>query len=245
MAMIDPEQERRRLAQFYSGQMDGELEKVAGQAYELTELARGALRAELAKRGLTPPFIEVPPVIVKEIPQPQPGNPPLDEPPTDEPSHDEPPEEIADGHFELRQMVMIRRFRDLPEALLAKGSLDSAGIRSVLVDENLVRLDWFWSNLMGGVKLEVDAEDAESADEILSQPIPEGFDAAGTGEYLQPRCPNCQSLDVSFQELNKPVAYVSAYLGLPLPLRRRAWRCHSCNVEWEDDGVDGPSESAG
>ena len=52
MAMIDPEQERRRLAEFYSGQMDGELEEVAGQAHELTDLARGELRAELAKRGL-------------------------------------------------------------------------------------------------------------------------------------------------------------------------------------------------
>jgi len=51
MAMIDPEQERHRLAEFYAGQMDGELEQVAGQAYDLTELAREALRAELAKRG--------------------------------------------------------------------------------------------------------------------------------------------------------------------------------------------------
>jgi len=48
MARIDPEQERRRLIAFYSGQMDGELEKVAAQAYELTDLAREALNAEIA-----------------------------------------------------------------------------------------------------------------------------------------------------------------------------------------------------
>jgi hypothetical protein len=232
MAMIDPEQERRRLAEFYSGQMDGELEEVAGQAYELTAVAREALRAELTKRGLTPRFIEHPPV--KPRPQPQPGDPPPARPAV---------EELPGGELEMRQMVTIRQFRDLPEALLAKGSLDSAGIEAVLVDENVVRLDWFWSNLMGGVKLEVDAEDADAANEILSQPIPEGFDAVGTGEYLQPRCPSCQSLDVSFQELNKPVAYVSAYLGVPLPLRRRAWRCDSCHAEWEDDEVSGPAES--
>jgi len=51
MAKTDPEQERRRLNEFYSGQLDGELEKVATQAYELTELAREALRAELTRRG--------------------------------------------------------------------------------------------------------------------------------------------------------------------------------------------------
>ncbi len=54
---------------------------------------------------------------------------------------------------ELSRTVMLRRFRDLPEALLAKGSLESAGIECYLVDENMVRMDWFISNLLGGVKL--------------------------------------------------------------------------------------------
>jgi len=52
MAMIDPEQERSRLTALYSGQMDEELEQVAAQGPELTEIAREALRAELSKRGL-------------------------------------------------------------------------------------------------------------------------------------------------------------------------------------------------
>ncbi|MGA7754260.1 MAG: hypothetical protein WCB05_15610 [Candidatus Sulfotelmatobacter sp.] len=240
MANIDPDQERRRLAEFYAGQMDGELEKVAGQAFDLTELAKEALKVELAKRGLMPAFVEEAPVIVKESrPKrtgPQPGDPPPPDPPSEEISDSE-------GELELRRMVTVRQFRDLPEALLAKGCLDSAGIECALVDDNMVRLDWFWSNLMGGVKLKVEPGDADVANEILSQPIPEGFDAVGTGEYLQPSCPSCQSLDVSFQELHKPVAYVTAYFGVPLPLRRRAWRCHSCNVEWEDDGIPNPADS--
>jgi hypothetical protein len=234
MTMINPEQERQRLAEFYAGQMDGELEKVAREAYELTELAREALRAELSRRGLSPKFVDQPPIVVKKEDRPMPGDPP---PP-------DPAEEftLADGQLELRNMITIRQFRDLPEALLAKGSLDSAGIESVLVDENIVRLDWFWSNLMGGVKLEVSLGDVEAANEILNQPILESFDAVGTGDYQQPRCPRCQSLDVAFQELNKPVAYVTAYLGVPVPWRRRAWRCHSCNAEWEDDGMPEPGE---
>src|SRR5271165_2361919 len=52
MAMIDPEQERRRLAEVYSQQTDGELEQVAAGAHDLTEVAREALRAELTGRGL-------------------------------------------------------------------------------------------------------------------------------------------------------------------------------------------------
>ena len=54
MSRIDPEQERQRLMDFYFGQLDGELEEVAGQAGKLTEIAREALRAELSRRVSIP-----------------------------------------------------------------------------------------------------------------------------------------------------------------------------------------------
>jgi hypothetical protein len=106
-----------------------------------------------------------------------------------------PPSEDA---VEFDKFVTLRQFRDLPEALLAKGSLESAGIEALLADDNLIRLDWFYSNLVGGIKLKVRFEDAEAANEILNQPIPETVDVEGVGEYEQPKCPRCQSLDVSF-----------------------------------------------
>jgi hypothetical protein len=141
--------------------------------------------------------------------------------------------------LELRELVTIRQFRDLPEALLAKGSLESSGIECFLADDNLVRMDWFISNFIGGIKLRVKAADAENARKILDEPILEGLYIEGVGLYEQPRCPKCQSLDVNFQELDKPVAYLSAYLHVPIPLQRPAWRCHACDAEWEDDGADG------
>jgi len=58
MPKIDPEQERRRLSDLYAGQLDGELERIAAQAHELTEVANEALRVELAKRGLTGRSVE-------------------------------------------------------------------------------------------------------------------------------------------------------------------------------------------
>jgi hypothetical protein len=48
--------------------------------------------------------------------------------------------------IEERDLVMIRRFQNLTEALLAKGSLDSSGIECFLTDDNMVRMDWFISN---------------------------------------------------------------------------------------------------
>lgn len=235
MAKADPGQERQRLAEFYSRQMNGELEKVAAEAYELTEAARQALRTELAKRGLTPEFVEHAPAILKEEPVPKAGDPP---PP--DPSHEDP--FPSDGELELRKRVTIRNFRDLPAALLAKGALDSAGIDCVLVDDNVVRLDWLWSNAMGGVKLLVCPDDAMAAEDALSQPIPENFDVSGVGDYAQPVCPKCGSLDINFKEL-EPAAYLSLWVGVPIPFHRRAWRCHSCDAEWEDDGVPEDSGS--
>ncbi len=138
--------------------------------------------------------------------------------------------------FEFNQTVTLRQFRDLPEALLAKGSLESAGIHAYLVDDNMIRMDWFISNLLGGIKLKVRPEDAEAANEILNQPIPEMLDVEGVGNFEQPRCPRCQSLDVSNEELNKPVAYLTAYAGVPVPVYKKGWTCQACGNAWEDQG---------
>jgi len=153
-----------------------------------------------------------------------------------EPAEDPAPEPRQ--QMEMQKLVTIRQFRDLPEALLAKGSLESAGIECFLADENLVRLDWFISNFIGGIKLNVRAADAENAQTLLDEPILEGLYVQGVGLYEQPRCPKCQSLDVNFQELDRPIAYMSAFLRVPKPVQRPAWRCHACDAEWEDDGSD-------
>jgi len=67
--------------------------------------------------------------------------------------------------------VVIARYGGVPEAVLAKSMLDSAGIESFLGDENLVRLDWFYSNLVGGIKLMVREEDAETARTLLKEDL--------------------------------------------------------------------------
>ncbi len=141
--------------------------------------------------------------------------------------------------------VTLRRFRDLPDALLAKSILDSASIECFLADENIVRMNWLWSNFLGGVKLWVRPEDADAV-ELLDQERPETFVVEGVGEYKQPRCPNCNSFDISFRELIRTVAYASIFLvwyaglGVLIPLKRAGWKCHSCGHSWEAED-DGPA----
>jgi hypothetical protein len=147
MAMMDPQQEKLRLEELYASDTDEQLENVAAQAHELTEVARETLRAELSKRGLYVGQLE--------------GTAP------------------EQDNAEFRDLVTIRAFWNLLEAELAKGLLDSAGIESFLFDDNMVRLDWFNANALGGVKLRVDAGNVDAANQVLEEAA---ADAAATPE---------------------------------------------------------------
>ena len=131
--------------------------------------------------------------------------------------------------------VVIGRYRVLLEALVAKSILDSAVIESFLVDENLARLG-FHLDLLGGTKLMVREEDAETARKLLEEKIPEKINVTGVGEYAQPRCPQCGSLDIGFDEIGKEAYAAMALLGVPLGITHKGGKCHACGHEWEYGG---------
>lgn len=147
MKLVDPEKERRRLAEVYSAMADGELAKIAAVANTLSPVAQEALQSELALRKSRGAPVEFTPAVSAAPPAA-----PMDD------------------------FIVLRRFRDHPEALLASSVLDSAGIEYYLGDENLIRMDWFYSNLIGGIKLWVRGSDAESAAALLDQNISEPTD---------------------------------------------------------------------
>jgi len=121
--------------------------------------------------------------------------------------------------------------------MLSKSILDSAGIESFLTDENLVRINSFYSRVIGGMRLLVRGEDAETAKQLLGQETLEKFDVDGVGEDQQPRCPRCHSLDASFDELDKRVAYGGVlFAGVPVQTLNEYWKCNSCGNTWEEHG---------
>jgi len=208
---MNAEQERERLTARYAALSDGELERIARSGDEFTAVAEQALKAEIARRGLN--F-----AIVK------PGSEPVT-PPVVLPREDEEPTLGFD------RTVTLRRFRDLPAALLAKGSLESAGIEAFVMDDNMIRMDWFISNAIGGLRLQVHEEDVEEAEAILSQPIPDVIQAEGVEDYQQPRCPHCGSLDVSYHDLLS-----SAFVKDDFVI----WTCSACDKSWKGDSDGKP-----
>lgn len=136
------------------------------------------------------------------------------------------------------QLVTVARYRDLPEALLAQGMLQAAGIPCELADDNIVRMSWFWSNYVGGVRLQVDRDEMEDAIEVLASPIPP--ELPGTDEadqYHQPACPKCGSLDISHDTHNQWVSLAVLWaIALPVPLpQAKSWRCWDCGTHWSEE----------
>jgi hypothetical protein len=153
---------------------------------------------------------------------------------------DEPPA-LVDSSSEFRELVTIHRYRDLSEALVARAVVESSGIFCFLKDENLVRLDWQVSNFIGGIRLQVAAEDVEAAKAILSQPVPNEISIPDQPGFIQPRCPRCTSIDITWERQGRKAALASLYLfSFPLPRGSESWHCNSCNLRWVED--DNPSE---
>jgi hypothetical protein len=102
MVKIDPEQERDRLAARYAAMSDLELQKVGQNPGALTDWAFEALREEMAKRGLDWACIDltIPSQMVQPDVKEDPGNRP----------------------------VVIRQYRDIPEAMTDRMILEAAGI---------------------------------------------------------------------------------------------------------------------
>lgn len=134
-------------------------------------------------------------------------------------------------------LVTLQHFRDIPEALLAKGMLESAGIECLLADGNMVRMDWLLSNAIGGIRLQVRKEDLESARALLDEPIPAEFAEDELGEaFVQPRCPRCYSLDIGFERIDRFWTYALwLLLSFPIPIRKGNWKCYTCGVEWAEE----------
>src|SRR6267143_1179092 len=145
MGQSDEQKERRRLADMYASLEGEELQEIAADADSLTEPAREALRSELLSRGM-----QVRPAKREAS-------------------------ETSGSEREPPGPIMVGRYRDSGEAMIAKSMLDSAGIECFLGDENLVRIGL--SNLVGGIKLMVREEDAETARKLLEENIPPKFDA--------------------------------------------------------------------
>ena len=133
------------------------------------------------------------------------------------------------------EWIAVASFSQPVQAHLARTKLESEGIPCVVGDEHRIRVDWFLSNAVGGVKLMVPRSEVERARDAL-RPRPHLVVVAdrddSDGEMI---CPRCHTDDVYYSRYNRRVAGIFILLlGILFPWRDRRWACTQCGYEWKE-----------
>ena len=125
-------------------------------------------------------------------------------------------------------MKTIATFSKPEEAHLFRTRLEAAGIQAFVQDENMIQMDWLYSNAIGGVRVQVADEDIETAQEFLGADTEQH-----PSDALDPICPVCGSHEIKPYELPRRIAFLSILLfRIPLLLSRHRWCCSSCHHVW-------------
>lgn len=94
-------------------------------------------------------------------------------------------------------LATIASYTTAYEAHIAKACLEEAGIHVFLQDVETVGLQWELSNVIGGVKLQVPADDAQRATDILNQNKPQQFPSM-PNPYAPQEPETCQCLSCGY-----------------------------------------------
>jgi len=123
----------------------------------------------------------------------------------------------------------IKRYYHPIEAQIASSLVESEGIPVVLQGINHASVDWLITNAIGGIRLQVPAQFAELAKEILTS------DAELEATYLEmlERCPSCKSINISSHTLLWKLSFLVVHLfQIPIPWDKEQRKCQSCGHKW-------------
>jgi len=133
------------------------------------------------------------------------------------------------------ELVTIATFIEPIQAHICQARLEAEGVESYIFDENFAGTYWLITQAFGGAKLQVKETEAERALEILKQHP--GFENSlvTAAEPTEIQCPQCQSANVYYEKISRPVAFLFILLlGFPLPFLKRKWKCYDCGCEWKN-----------
>jgi len=145
----------------------------------------------------------------------------------------------------VEKLVTIATFSEPMEAHLCQAKLEAEGVESYIADEHTIGTNWFYTNIVGGVKLQVRSSDVENAARIIQKKTPDidadfqEFEPEPDEEKKKPEClcPQCKSTDVYFERFSRRFAFLSIlFLRFPLPVFRKKWKCNDCGYEWKARG---------
>jgi len=129
--------------------------------------------------------------------------------------------------------VTIARFPYSTEAQIAKGRLESDGIKVFLRDNLTIDTDSLVSQAIGGVKLKVLAKDEEQAKAILKSIKIYSVDDQGHPIV----CPKCKGVHIemysTINNFKSLVSFLISFLFFTLPFSARyQYKCKDCKTKF-------------
>lgn len=149
------------------------------------------------------------------------------------------------------RLVTVATFSQPLDSHLIRARLEAEGIPCFVADEFTVSANWFYSNAIGGVKLQVREADIDRARHIVEGELerrknaPDDidwtaidpqwtFDADSVDDEEAHTCPRCGSPEVFYEKFSRPLIFLSILLlGIPMPFLSRRWTCKSCDLTWK------------
>ncbi len=125
-------------------------------------------------------------------------------------------------------LVTISKYENSFDAEIAKGRLQSEGIKAFIHDSHMVNVNWMMSNAIGGVKLIVCRPDAEKAAEIL------GIEYQDSEIKTWGFCPDCGSSKLAPKTDRRVTNLTWILLGVPLLFPRKQFLCEECGAMFKD-----------
>jgi|SRR5215468_2505691 len=223
MKSID--QEWRELTELYTQMSEGELQALADEAYDLTDMARDVLRGEFSRRGLHMQL------------------------------HDEPaPVESAEdlrraSEFDPSELDLVPfgRVFDLDKARKIKRILNNGGVLSYFgpnVVEDVEKLKAAFEAEKSeslrrgyevGIEYSVPRADRDQASRVLANAPEEptsDTDSAEEANYVA-MCPRCRDSNITLEGLETESG------ADPAVDSKYNWSCEACGYRWKDDGIEG------
>ena len=132
-------------------------------------------------------------------------------------------------------LKVVATFREAHTAHLAKAKLESEGIPAWVADEHLIRMQWLYSQALGGVKVRVPEEFAGRARQILETDHASDLsriDEARLPPTQEELCPACGAETVAASRLARITKTLSLGIGIPFVARSSRLRCSTCGHRW-------------
>ena len=220
MDRIDQVQQWHELRETYGQMAEGELCRVADNAFDLTPIALEALQSIIHERGLKIQLTVTPP-------KPEPSVQAAEE----------------DGIDPEHKLIRVRKLKSEAEAQQAKAILDDNFIASCVGPDNIVNLEDFQGSFSGGIDLKVFSRDSRRARAALDMFAPEKDEELEQydeeAEYVL-LCPKCDSPEIVLGALvpkTEDDKKIENKESETADSEKYDWTCDACGYTWKDEGI--------